>query len=372
MFTRRLFLSTAMSGTAVAIAAPTLAQPRAAIVPLRLERTRMLVEAVIDGAAPVPLIVDTGAHISLISDRFARERKLREVGKTPAIIAGTRDRYPVVEANRVVIDGGVDVGKIAFATMPVPGLGAGSVGSISGGLVTILDSQFDFPNRRLLIFPDGGPSRAGWFRHDRGIERERTGTAYLDARVTIGGRPVDVRLDTGSPSGLLLSETTLRRVVPDAQSLNWSPTPTRDGFARMVRLPGSLTIGTLVVDRPMVRLPSRDERFGHDLVGYPIIRRLDLATAVKEGVFYTRPNGLDADDRDYNRSGLYVGRRGAALYAQAVGRGSPAEAAGIRTGAALAGMDFSAMIRALNGPAGSKASIVVDGRPVDLTLRDYL
>lgn len=351
---------------------PAIGQINAAAIPLRLGRSRMIVEAVIDGAEPVPLIVDTGAHISLIAEPFAKARKMKEIGLTPAIIAGTRARYPVVEAKKVVIAGGVDVGSVAFAVMPVPALGEGSVGSISGGLVTILDSQMDFPNSRILIFPDGGPARSGWTRHDRGITRERTGTAYLDATATIAGVKVAVRLDTGAPIPLLLSSATLRRVAPDAAALNWAPVPGRNGVARLVRLPATLALGDLQVARPLVRLPNGNENFGHDLVGYPVIRQLDLATVVKEGAFYTRPNGLKPEARDYNMSGLYIGRRGTGLVAEQVGRGSPAEAAGIRPGDRLAGFDFSAMIAALNGPEGQTVKLTVDGKSVDLVLRDYL
>ena len=351
---------------------PAFGQVNAAVIPLRLGRSRIIVDAVIDGAQPVPLILDTGAHISLIAESFAKSHKMREVGRTPAVIAGTRDRFPVVEAKKVVITGGVDVGSVAFAVLPVPALGEGSVGSISGGLVTILDSQMDFPNSRILIFPNGGPPRTGWTRHDRGIVRERTGTAYLDATAMICGTKVAVRLDTGSPTPLLLSSATLRRVVPGASALNWSPVVGKDGAARLVRLPGPLAIGDLQVDRPLVRLRNGDEAFGKDLVGYPVIRQLDIATATKEGAFYTRANGLKPDPRDYNMSGLYVGRRGAELFAEQVGKGSPAEAAGIRVGDPLAGLDFRPMITALNGAEGQTVKLSVAGRRVELILRDYL
>jgi C-terminal processing protease CtpA/Prc len=75
-------------------------------------------------------------------------------------------------------------------------------------------------------------------------------------------------------------------------------------------------------------------------------------------------------------SGLWIDRDGARIVAGAVGRGSPAEQAGIRVGDQLGGRSFGDLIAALNGPAGSSLSLDViqasKRHTVNLILNDYL
>jgi C-terminal processing protease CtpA/Prc len=75
-------------------------------------------------------------------------------------------------------------------------------------------------------------------------------------------------------------------------------------------------------------------------------------------------------------SGLWIDRRGSDLFAGAVGKGSPAEQAGIATGDRIEGVEFEALIRQLNGNAGEQVSLGVsrDGarREVVLNLANYV
>ena len=362
-----------MGASALAISTGVKAQIRAVAVPLRFGKTRLLVDATIDGGTPVPIIIDTGAHVSIVAREFARARRLSSVGRLPASIGGRRDIYDLVQARKMVLDGGVDVGSVAFAVVQPTTLGDEAPASISGGIFTIMDSEFDFAAGRLLIFPDGGPSRAGWTRHDKGIVSRGGGPRYIFADAMAGPVPVRLALDTGAPTPLSLSEAVLRRAAPNWDSLNWSPAFMRGTTVqKIVRLPAPFSIGALRLERPLVRVWGESDFFDKGLVGLPLVRQLDLATSVRDGALYTRPNGYVPEGPRYNMSGLWVDRRGERLVAGAVGRGSPAEAAGVKVGDELGGLPFAPMIVRLNGPAGSTVNFTAGGRPIALTLRDYL
>jgi len=142
----------------------------------------------------------------------------------------------------------------------------------------------------------------------------------------------------------------------------------------IVRLAKPLAIGAMKMERPLVTLDmeTHDSLFGSALVGLPLIRRLDLATQVKDAVLWTRPNGGAYSEPSYNMSGIWVDREGSKLSIGAVGKGSPAEKAGLKVGDVIGGPPFQPLIAALNGPAGSSATFAVEGRTVTLTLEDYL
>ena len=112
------------------------------------------------------------------------------------------------------------------------------------------------------------------------------------------------------------------------------------------------------------------------LIGLPTIQRLDLATEVKAGRLWTRPSGLPAEPDEYNMSGLWIDRKGDAIVAGLVGKGSPAEKAGIARGDRLEGYAFGQMIARLNGRVGQQVALSVtrggQKRDVNLMLEDYL
>lgn len=372
MVSRREVLCGAGALGALIVSGPSPAVGKVAVVPLRFGNLRLLVDAMIDGAAPVPLVVDTGAMISLLSEPFAKSKNYRHVGRIRATIAGKPDRYDVVEADRVVLEGGLDAGHVAFAIFPVQSLGDGAVGSISGGVFTIVDSELDFAAQRLLLFPDGSPSRAGWTRHAGAIVRgEGGGTQYIFAETRLGDATGRLLLDTGSPGALRLDPSWVRRAFPAYQSLNWSPLD-RTGKERLVRLPVPFALGDFRDPSPLVRVRPGPAFSPLGVAGLALMRRLDLATSVRDRALFSRPNGAPEAAPAYNMSGLWIDRGGGAITAAQVGRGSPAEAAGIRPGDVLEGFGFEAMIQALNGRAGERVLLTAGGRAVELALRNYL
>jgi hypothetical protein len=163
----------------------------------------------------------------------------------------------------------------------------------------------------------------------------------------------------------------------DLEGQSWSPARINGREARVYRSKLPFEIGGLTLERQLVRVQESGPGFIDDgLIGLPIIQRLDVATEVKPHLLWTRPNGLPAEPEHYNMSGLWIDRRGSDLFAGAVGKGSPAEQAGIATGDRIEGVEFEALIRQLNGNAGEQVSLGVsrDGarREVVLNLANYV
>jgi len=184
-------------------------------------------------------------------------------------------------------------------------------------------------------------------------------------------------LDTGAPGNPLFFAKVARKAGVDLDSQNWSPATTNGKEARNYRSPVPLQIGGLTIERPLIRVTDQIANFIEDgLIGLPTIQRLDLATEVKAGRLWTRPSGLPAEPDEYNMSGLWIDRKGDAIVAGLVGKGSPAEKAGIARGDRLEGYAFGQMIARLNGRVGQQVALSVtrggQKRDVNLMLEDYL
>jgi len=75
-------------------------------------------------------------------------------------------------------------------------------------------------------------------------------------------------------------------------------------------------------------------------------------------------------------SGLWIDQKGREIVAGRIGKGSPAERAGIAPGDRIEGFAFGEMIARLNGPLGNRVALRVhrggSARDVTLVLEDYL
>jgi len=348
------------------------------VAPIALRAQRVVLSCNFAGKGPHDFALDTGAIISLIRGDFARSMGFAGRGKVNLGVGGQRGQYDIVEARDVVIGGAIRQPSLQFAITDEVNFGAGIVGSLGAGILTAIDSELDFGAGQWRLHPAGLPPREGWTRHDRAIRLISPigGSSYLFATVDIGDTALRCALDTGSPTPIRLFAEGVKAVgLQDWRARNWSP-GTRRGKAMLpiVRLAKPLAIGAMKMERPLVTLDmeTHDSLFGSALVGLPLIRRLDLATQVKDAVLWTRPNGGAYSEPSYNMSGIWVDREGSKLSIGAVGKGSPAEKAGLKVGDVIGGPPFQPLIAALNGPAGSSATFAVEGRTVTLTLEDYL
>lgn len=383
MLTRRHVVGLGLTGLA---AAPLLlrpdplraqAAPAVYDIPLQLTPSRLAMQVRINGSGPFGLVLDTGGALSLIDADVARQLRLQPRGRVTLGLGGKTDRYDLYRADEVQFGDRLRQPGVAFAATKTR-FGEGMIGSLASGFLASFDSELDFAALRLRIYPNGSPARPGWDRQVRTLRSSQLPGAspHFFADAALGDVAFSALLDTGAPPALIAHPELVRRLaLPDGP---WSPEYKRGNTVdRIIRYPAPFRLGSLVVDRPLVSVRG-ESRFGADaIVGLPLLRQLDLATDVKDNLLFIRPNGQPAPPPRYNMSGLWVDRDGDRLTAGAVGRGSPAEGAGIHVGDRLSGMDFQTMIRRLNGSPGDHVALTVasgagTGRAVDLTLRDYL
>lgn len=343
-------------------------------IPLKLEDERLVMEATINGRGPLGMVLDTGGQLSLIDASQVAPLGLRPAGRMRLGIGGAGDHYDLYQADNIVFGGRVRQPNPTFASTANVGFRGANAGSLASGFLAAMDSEIDFKALKLRLFPNGGPPRDGWHRHERTLAKARVDglSPHFFAEAAIGDVRFRPLLDTGAPPPLIVYPALARRLNLDPDA-NWSPGGIRRGaMDRIVRADRPLRLGQLTIERPLLTLRGGDQ-FGVDaLVGLPILQQLDLATDIKANRLYSRPNGRPAPPPKYNMSGLRVEQRGGAIVAQAVGRGSPAEASGVRVGDRIEGVDFQTMIAALNGRVGSMVRLAVAGKPVELVLRDYL
>lgn len=368
-------------GSALAL----LALPRRALaaegkvyrVPISLQARRLLVSCTIEGKGPFSLGIDTGGVSSLIQADLARQLDLKQRGVTPMGIAGRYDRYPMFEAREVVFGGAFRQESVLFAGIQDAGFGRDVQGMLAAGCLTTMDAELDFSAMQWRLMPDGGPDRSGWVAHENAIRTQRVGSPHLFGEAKLGGQKLRVLLDTGAPGNPLFFSKVARKAGVDVDRQNWSPAVTNGKEARNYRSPVPLEVGGLTIERPLIRVTDQMPNFIEDgIIGLPTIQRLNLATEVKAGRLWTRPSGLPGEPDMYNMSGLWIDRKGDGIVAGLVGKGSPAERAGIARGDRLDGFEFGQMIARLNGRAGQQVALKVtrggQQRDVTLTLEDYL
>jgi hypothetical protein len=346
-------------------------------VPISLASRRLLVSCTIEGQGPFALGIDTGGVTSVIQLDLAKRLGLKQRGVTPLGLAGRYDRYPMFEAREVIFGNTFRQESVLLAGTQGAGFGSGVVGMLAAGCLTTMDSELEFAAMEWRLFPDGGPPRTGWVAHEGAIRPTRVGSPHLFGRAALGGKSLRCLFDTGAPGTLLLFTKAARQAGIDVDGQNWSPAITNGKQARLYRSRQPLAIGGLAIDRPLVRVTDNLPNFVDDgIVGLPTIQRLNLATDVDAGRLWTRPSGLPAGPVDYNMSGLWIDQKGREIVAGRIGKGSPAEQAGIAPGDRIEGYGFGEMIARLGGPPDSMVGLRVSRqgavRDVTLVLRDYL
>lgn len=219
------------------------------------------------------------------------------------------------------------------------GLPDDAAGLFAAGLFTEFDTDLDFAGG---IWPKGREGAPKGVKLDdsaitmlggrRGSERMYV-TAMLD------GKPYRLLVDTGAPGSLLLFPRASARSGL-FEGRNFAPQATR-GFggaasrlSRKVRAE-RLQLGPLNLKRPFVTLmdPAQTTMFDIDgILGLPLISLFDISTQAQPGRLWLTRNALKPTADPYGRGGLWFTRKGNDTVVAAVGRGSPAEAAGILAG----------------------------------------
>ena len=379
MIARRSFLATTAAMGAVALSpARLLAQPNFFTIPIRLTDKRVLIDCLLDGQGPWPLVVDTGGAVGLMEQAMVDQLRLKTVGKSPLGLIGAHRVYDMVLVDELSLGGVVRQAGALFAATDHVTFHDDAVGSLAAGVVTTMDSELDFGASQLRLYPAGAPDRGGWTRVEDAfvLEGNRFGSSWMFAPVTIGGQAFPIGLDTGSPTELRLSGEALEKSgLWDSPS--WTP-GAPDGKGRTVRVPEIGFGGTILTGLIATLTPESPwGPFEHGLVGLPILRRFDIATRPATKELFLRRNALPAPAPEYNRAGMWIERAGKDVKVAVVGPGSPAAAAGIAPGDRLVGADFQELIAAMQGPTDTVLPLEVrskaaGNRHIDLILTDFL
>jgi serine protease Do len=361
---------------------------RSIATPIALEEDRIWIAAKIGGSRPLQFIIDTGATVSLIQERLARELDMRERGLTRLIGIGGAENFLLYVGRDVAFSSGVIQRQVVFGAMPGDLiLGQQASGVFAAGLFTGADSDLDFSRGEWRLYPDGRGARDGYrelpssIRHVTGDEY---GSAYVMVDAALDGNTFRFLLDTGMPGQVMLWSNAARRSGLWNDSAPFAPSRGsgiggRGDRGRLVRA-GMLRIGDFAFERPLVFVndPSsyQPERVVDGMIGLNALELLNLSTDVRRGRLWAQPSGRPLRRRHYGMSGIWVEERGDALEIVDLSPGSPAADAGLQRGDAILDLDLDAFAERAGGRPGQSFELRYrrggDTRTTRLTLRDYL
>lgn len=241
-------------------------------IPIYARWDRPLVVMRVDGQAPSPAVFDTGTTGNAVDDDFARD-----VGMTPfrmeTVIDGSTGatfQAPKVRLTQLSFSGVAVCGQEAtvYAYDRDDEVAIVGPNMFSGRFVYLeLDRQRVRVMDRSVATPPPEPGRLY-------LDHEDEGSALPAIGVTLpGGEEISAMLDSGHNSELSLPIEMMDRVPLEA-------TPVQIGVARSVsgerpvfqgRILGTVNVGPLVLENPVVHFGGRDAN-----VGYGLMRRMTI------------------------------------------------------------------------------------------------
>lgn len=377
MPTRRSLLAAlgAAPLTTTSLSLPALAQAGAIVAPIRLEAGRVLIDAGINGRGPYPFAIDTGAVVSGIEEDIAKGlglpvlRRVRLAGKV----------FDLYQARELTLGGAVrQADAVLFG---LKGDLGGAQGLLAAGLVTTFDSTLDFDRSEWRVYPGGLPDRTGLevlassIRQDEGAN----GSRRIGVEVLLDGQKLSLVVDTGLPKTLVLETQVGKRLGYWGETRPFAPASSV-GIAGPAPRPsrvfrgGALQIGGMTFDKPLVtvRDAPRMKQEYDGILGLPIIELMTLSVDTAKGALLARRNARARREERVSRTGLWVDEAPGGAKVSLVGKGGPAEAAGLKPGDRIKGPSFGAILRQLGADSGV-IELEVEGRgKVSLTPAAYI
>jgi serine protease Do len=355
------------------------AQVRPVVARFRIEGRRVLIDALLNGKGPFPFILDTGAVVSGVLEKTAKEIGLRKIRDVK--LKG--DQFPLYAADEMILGGAVRQTDVALAGLWRLG---GGVGLLAAGLVTAFDSDLDFDHGEWRVYPQGAGERAGFAAIPSALRDNpgANGSRRIEGKAHYGETVLSLLWDTGAPWPLKVNHAAARRLGLWNDDRPWVPIPvtgitgTEAAPGRLVRAAQPIRIGPLSFDNQLISLgapshPASSWGSQEDgLLGLPIIQRMNIAVDSRAGRILVKASGLPDPKPTYGYSGVWLDRAPGGATIGQVGRGSPGEAAGLKAGDRVSG-DWPDLLRSLGGPLGGEATLNLVGRgPVVFALADYL
>lgn len=331
----------------------------------QLAGPRVVIDVTIGGKGPYAFMIDTGAFLSLIDNGLAAELGLKSRARADVRGIGGAVELARFEARDVNL-GGLRQSAVTFAGYDGPALGPGIRGTLAAGILTEIDGDLDFERGEWRLYPDGRGERPGFERLPSRITRGKAdvGSAYIFADAKIEGESHRFLLDTGSPGEVMLFPQAVRRTTLWEDGRPWSPVrPHGIGGAgpkaRLVRA-DALEMGGITIPRPLLTINDADARrqsLADGIIGIGVLQQLNLSTDTKRDVLWARRNALPPPRRRYALSGIWIEQRDGALVVDQVGKGSPAEAAGVQVGDVVLDETFRPLLAKLAGPPGRQVRL---------------
>ena len=364
-----------------------------ACVPIEIHNHHVFVAVDLDGH-PLRFMLDTGG-VNLVASATARRIGLASLGAIEARGPGEKSVVSgFARADRLVIGGAVVLERQLLRVLDMPGFddveGVPVDGVLGVELFKRLVVQIAYARRELaLVAPDAFVAPAGaqssaitFFGHFPGIAG------------TIDGIAGQFWLDTGNRGGLLLLAPFVethrldeRYATSAATTIGWGiGGPAQGRLARG----GRLAIGDLMVDGPVLRLPTAHDgalaiRHVAGNIGGEILSRFVVTFDYVRKRVHLAADAASSRPYDADRAGLWINGHARGAVVGAVMAGGPADVAGLRVDDVLTAIDgepagpvgLDALRRRLaEWPAGRRVAVEVargdTTTRVELVLRDLV
>ncbi|WP_029625178.1 hypothetical protein [Sphingomonas sp. PAMC 26605] len=343
--------------------------------PIALGPMRIEIGVLVNGHGPYLFVLDSGGQPGLIDEGLARSLHLASGRTMTFTLAHEARRVPVYDV-ALAVGGAFRQPHASLVGTDVITFGPGAQGSLSAGFLTHGASGLLFDESRWLLWPGALPALPDYVRLRHAIRKLalRGGSDLLVAPATVNGVEIELGYDTGAPAPMTLSPAAAKR----AGLLDGRPDCPIGASAKLYRS-GPVHIAGIDLYRPLVAVHPVNygsALFDNGLVGLGLLRLLDLATDPSAGDLLVRRNRQSPLPERYSLSGIWFDRRGNGAMVAAVGRGSPAQAAGVAPGDLVLDMPFEQAVSRFKGPAGATVTATLERagvrRPIEIALRPYL
>jgi hypothetical protein len=349
--------------------------------PFKMDGGRPWTGVWIDKQGPFRFGISTGSNTFAVWDDLATRLKLNPTTSKVQLSKKTSSAVSTVyEAKELLIGGG-----FALTRVPLMGFRAPDQPSDMGQLPLVADrvTTFDFKAGIMRSLREAPADRTGYVRTPM-IYEANVGTWTPRVQAKIGGKPVRLRISTGSFGVVSLSPQAVNRLGLWNDETPYSQRTVDDGARdamRRVTRRGDLELGDFTVSRPLLTLNNARgsawvDVFDDDgVIGIDLLRRLDLIIDQPKRNLWTRPNADFETPWSYDRAGFDVEQQDGVWKVSVVDGGSPAEQAGLKVGDQVV-TQIDSVRRARYAPAGAQVAFNVlrggERVRIPMTLADWL